>query len=104
MVSRSTVWANLRTRGFLTVALFYLLGLGGTVALAQFMPVATICNPGLAFITGLFSLIIGASLAVVTLLMFLMGRRGDFIKSSLLAHLLVFGGVFLLLVGLNFYS
>lgn len=68
MVYSPTAWANLRARGFFIAALFCLIGLGGTVVLAQFMSLADMCNPGLPFMTGLFSLIISASLAVITLI------------------------------------
>lgn len=68
MVYSPTAWANLRARGFFIVAFFCLIGLGGTVVLAQFMPLADMCNPGLPFMTRLFSLIISASLAVITLI------------------------------------
>ena len=68
MVYSPTAWANLRARGFFIAALFCLISLGGTVVLAQLMPLADMCNPGLPFMTGLFSLIISVSLAVTTLI------------------------------------
>ncbi|MBF9220757.1 hypothetical protein [Hymenobacter ruricola] len=80
-------------RGVLGVLLFYALGLGGTALLAQFVPVADMCNPGLPFFTGLATLVIGAGLAVVTVLAYLVGHRTAMVKGMLAAHSLLLVGI-----------
>ena len=98
------IWENKKAYGFLAVALFYLIGLGSTVVLAQFMPVADMCNPGPRFMTGMLSILIGALPAAITPVIFLMGKRSGFIKGSLLAHLAILDGIFLLIAGVEAFT
>ena len=76
-------------RGFLSVLLFYLIGLGGSVILAQFVPIAGMFTVGLPVLTGLVTLGIGAYGAVATILAFLFGYRTATLKGMLAAHALL---------------
>ncbi|MDO7852255.1 hypothetical protein [Hymenobacter convexus] len=84
--------------GFCSALLFYAFGLGGTLGLAHFMPVADMCNPGLSFYTGLLTLVLGAAGLVVALLAFLVGYRTSFLKGFIVASALVLVGPGLLIL------
>jgi hypothetical protein len=85
-------------RGFFGILLCYAVGLGGTVVLAQFMPVADMCNPGVPFFTGMITLMLGALVAFATMIAFLFGYRMEFIKGFLAAHSLILAGIIVLIL------
>ena len=85
-------------RGFFGILLFYALGLSSTVALAQFMPVADMCNPGVPFLTGMMTLLLGALGASATLIAFLLGFRTEFMKGLLAAHSVILVGLIIMIL------
>ena len=93
---------NYWQRGFLSVLLFYAVGLGGTVVLAQFMPVADMCNPGVPFLTAILTLVIGAVGAFNALIALLLGYRADFIKGFLAADFLVLAGIVIAILKITY--
>ena len=89
------IWSlNRWQRGFFSVCLMYALGLGGSVLLAQFMPVADMCNPGLPFGTALITVGLGIIAAALTFIAYIIQTyvirfRRQFIEGMLLAHMMV---------------
>lgn len=69
--------------------LFYIIGLGGTAILAQFVPLVDMCNPGLPFLTGIATLGIGACMTVATIGAYLFGYGTATVKGMLAAHSLL---------------
>ena len=84
--------------GFCSALLFYALGLGATVGLAQVMPVADMCNPGLPFYVGLLTLVLGTCGLGAGLLALLCGYRASFLKGFIAAHIMVLAGPALLIL------
>ncbi|MBF9144015.1 hypothetical protein [Hymenobacter properus] len=78
--------------GFFSSMLFYALGFAAALVLAQFMPVADMCNPGLPFYVGLLTLVLGSICLAAGLLAFLLGYRTRFVKGVIAAHILVLVG------------
>ena len=85
-------------QGFFSILSYYTFGLGGTVVLAQFIPVADMCNPGVPFFTGLMTLMLGAVGAFAVVIAFLLGYRTQFAKGFLAAHSLVLVGIVILIL------
>ncbi|MDO7847368.1 hypothetical protein Q5H92_13445 [Hymenobacter sp. M29] len=84
--------------GFWSALLFYALGLVITVGLAQVMPVADMCNPGLPFFTGLLTLVFGACGLIAALLALLFGYRPPFLMGFIAANVMVLVGPALLIL------
>jgi len=85
-------------RGFFCILLFYAVGLGGTLVMVQFMPVADMCNPGVPFFAGMITLLLGALAAFATLIAFLFGYRTEFVKGFLAAHSLILVGIVMMIL------
>jgi hypothetical protein len=66
--------------GFFSSLLFYVTGLGGAIVLAQYMPVADMCNPGLPFYVGLLTLVLGGVGLIAAIMAFLLNYRKAVIK------------------------
>ena len=98
MVFPSIGSLNRWQRGFFSVLLFYAVGLGSTAMLAQGMPVADMCNPGVPFWAAVMTLLLGALAAFTTLVAFLLGYRPEFVKGFLAAHSLILVGIVMLIL------
>jgi len=90
--------SNNASGGFIATLGYYALGIAICVGLAQFMPVADICNPGVPMLGGILLLITGIVLALVSLFIVLVHRQNQFARGSLIAHVVVLGGLGFLII------
>ena len=86
---------NNASGGFIATMAYYALGAGICVGLAQFIPVADMCNPGMPLGVAFLFLAFGGILALVNLGIFLMLKKNYFVRGNLVAHTMVLSGVWL---------
>ncbi|PJJ59990.1 hypothetical protein [Hymenobacter chitinivorans] len=101
MVSSAASSVDSSVTGFGLAMAFYAVSLFSSIALAFYLPLADMCNPGTPLLIGVLLLGVGLLWGAAMLLLFLLGHRSGFVKGSLLAHLLVLGFVglaFLLII------
>jgi hypothetical protein len=81
-------WNNPITHGFVATAAYYALGLGTSYVLAQRMPFADMCNPGVPLLVGAGVVVLGLLMTFLTLGVLLFSNRyQQQATGSLFAHM-----------------